>query len=208
MVSVTDEEVACSFCGKGTSEVRRLIKDPGVAICDGCVRVSYQIIEGLDGAPDTPAGEQAARDDVMAAITRAQQFAIDGDRDAARRAFADLWRQIGAEGDPLHRVTLAHYMADLQDDPSDELEWDLRALTAADSLSDDRAQRYHASLSVRGFYASLHLNLADDYAKLGRIGPAREQLERAEQAEADLPADGYGNLIRSGIARLRDRLAP
>jgi hypothetical protein len=208
MVSMTDAEIVCSFCGKGTSEVQRLIKGPGVAICDECVRVSYQIIEGLDGARDTAAGEQAAPDDVMAGITRAQQSALDGDRDAARRAFGELWRQIGAEGDPLHRVALAHYMADLQDDPSDELEWDLRALTAADALSDDRAQRYHASLSVRGFYASLHLNIADDYAKLGRIGAAREHLARAEQAEADLPADGYGNLIRSGIARLRDRLAP
>jgi tetratricopeptide (TPR) repeat protein len=162
----------------------------------------------LDGTPDTPAAEQAAPDDVMAAITRAQHFALDGDRDAARRAFEELWQQIAPEGDPLHRVTLAHYMADLQDDPSDELEWDLRALTAADPLTDERAQRYHASLSVRGFYASLHLNLADDYAKLGRIEPAREHLARAEQADADLPADGYGNLIRSGIARLRERLAP
>ena len=145
-------------------------------------------------------------DDVMAAIARAQQGAIEGDRAGARGAFGDLWERIGADGDPLHRVTLAHYMADVQDDPGDELEWDLRALAAADALTDERAQQYHATLAVRGFYPSLHLNLADDYARLGRPAEAHEHLVRAEQASADLPADGYGDLIRSGITALRERL--
>ncbi|MGW3068526.1 hypothetical protein ACWDA8_34880, partial [Streptomyces sp. NPDC001130] len=32
---------------------------------------------------------------------------------------------------PLHRCTLAHYLADTHDDPEDELAWDLRALSRA-----------------------------------------------------------------------------
>ncbi|MBO0870103.1 MAG: ClpX C4-type zinc finger protein [Micromonosporaceae bacterium] len=203
-----DGEIACSFCGKGTAEVRRLIKGPGVAICDGCVRACYGIIEGLDGAAGAPAaGLPESPDDVMVAITRAQQAALDGERARARQEFGALWARIGPDGDPLHRVMLAHYMADVQDDPNDELEWDRRALAAADSLTDERAQKYHATLAVREFYASLHANLAADYEKLGQLVQAGEQLTLAEGAAADLPAGGYGDLVRSEIAGLRSRLA-
>jgi hypothetical protein len=49
------------------------------------------------------------------------------EREAARRLFADLWEEIGAGGDALHRCALAHSMADVQDDVREELVWDLRA---------------------------------------------------------------------------------
>ena len=44
----------CSFCGKGHSEVRKLIAGPGVYICDSCINVCKSILdkeltEGLDG---------------------------------------------------------------------------------------------------------------------------------------------------------------
>lgn len=51
---------ACSFCGKGQEEVRRLINGPGVAICDECVEVCSDIlkndpsfVEDVVGVPDT-----------------------------------------------------------------------------------------------------------------------------------------------------------
>ena len=45
-----------------------------------------------------------------------------GERDAARRVLEALWEDIGGEdGDPLHRCAVAHAMADVQDDPADEL---------------------------------------------------------------------------------------
>jgi hypothetical protein len=199
--------LSCSFCAKGSSEVRRLIQGPNVAICDGCVRASYQILEEVDGPSDaTDPDPVVGSDDVMAAITRAQQAALSGERDEARQAFAAIWQQVGPEGDPLHRVTVAHYMADLQDDPSGELDWDLRALAAADSLTDERAQAYHSTLAVRGFYASLHLNVGSAYEKLGRVEDSRRHLTLAEQATPDLPAGGYGDLVRSGIDALRHRL--
>ena len=191
--------------------MRQLVRGPGVAICDACVRVAYEIVEQVEADEQGSAAGftegEAPTDEVMVAVGRAQAAALDGERDRARREFAELWERIGPEGDPLHRVTLAHYMADVQDDPHDELEWDRRALAAADSLTDERAKTYHASLAVRGFYASLHLNLGSDHEKLGQLDQAREQLARAELAQADLPPDGYGNLIRSGIAALHDRLA-
>jgi hypothetical protein len=49
-----------------------------------------------------------------------------GDREEARSRFTALWDEIGDEGDPLHHCTLAHFMADAQDDPEEELVWDLR----------------------------------------------------------------------------------
>ena len=138
-VEEVDKQALCSFCGKNSTEVGYLIKGPGVAICDECVRVCHQILEGLP--KDAPRDGGLASDDVMASITAAQQLALDGQRDQARQAFAGLWERIGPNGDPLHRVTLAHYMADVRDDPEEELAWDQRALAAADSLTDERAKQ-------------------------------------------------------------------
>jgi hypothetical protein len=68
-----------------------------------------------------------------------------GQREAARELFAQIWDDIGGEqGDPLHVCVLAHSMADVQDDVHQELMWDLRALTAADLITDDQvAQAGH-----------------------------------------------------------------
>ena len=130
-----------------------------------------------------------------------------GERDEARARLAAVWEEIGPAGDPFHRCTLAHFMADLQQDPREELAWDLRALDAADALSDARLQEHHAALELRSFYPSLHLNLAEDYRKLGDRERASEHLERAAACVEPLPDEGFANFIRMGIARLRERLA-
>lgn len=129
-----------------------------------------------------------------------------GDREAARRRLAELWEVIGPAGDPLHRVTLAHFMADVQDDPADELMWDLRALEAADELTDARAQAHHASLQVEAFYPSLHLNVAECYRKLGQRDLARQHIAEAEKRVAVLPHEGLGAMTRRAIARLAEAL--
>lgn len=152
-------------------------------------------------------GTDGATDPVMVRIGEAQQRALAGDRPGAVTLFSAAWAEIGGEqGDPLHVVSIAHYLADLQDDPARELEWDLRALRAADALTDERAQRYHGSLAVRGFYPSLHLNVAADHAKLGDRPAALRHLARAEAALSDLPGGEYGEVIRGGITRLRAEL--
>ncbi|MEV6796021.1 hypothetical protein AB0M87_29400 [Streptomyces sp. NPDC051320] len=130
-----------------------------------------------------------------------------GDREEARNRFGALWTEIAETGDALHRCTLAHYMADTQDDPEDELLWDLRALAAADTLDDKRVARHDSAVAVRGFYPSLHLNLAADYLKLRRSEAARDHLARARSATDALADDGYGNGIRAAIDRLEWRLA-
>ncbi len=151
--------------------------------------------------------EQAAPDAMMTRIGQVVMLHHGGDREEARGRFLDLWAEIGEDGDPLHRCTLAHYMADTQDDPSDELAWDLRALSAAEELSDGRLAEHHHSLAVRAFYPSLHLNLAADYVKLGHGEVARSHLRRARGAVGALGDDSYGDGIRAAIARLETRLA-
>lgn len=150
--------------------------------------------------------EQAAPDAMMTRIGQVIMLHHGGDREEARSRFLDLWAEIGEDGDPLHRCTLAHYMADTQDDPSDELAWDLRALSAAEELTDGRIAEHHESLAVRAFYPSLHLNLAADYVKLDRTEAARTHLRRARGAVGALGDDSYGDGVRAAIGRLELRL--
>ncbi|MDF3291686.1 MULTISPECIES: hypothetical protein [Streptomyces] len=130
-----------------------------------------------------------------------------GDREEARSRFATLWQEIAEDGSPLHRCTLAHYMADTQDDPEDELAWDLRALGAANEIDRDDVAWHGHVLSIRGFYPSLYLNLASDYHKLGRNDIARDYLGRAWQTSDALSDDAYGDGIRAALDRLELRLA-
>ncbi|MEV7319557.1 hypothetical protein [Streptomyces sp. NPDC093970] len=143
--------------------------------------------------------ERTAPDAVLTRIGQVVMLHHAGDREEARRRLLDLWTELGEHGEPLHRCTLAHYLADTQDDPSDELAWDLRALSAADEAE--------GAVGLRGFYPSLHLNLAADYVKLGRAEAARTHLRRARGAATALGDDGYGDGVRAAISRLELRLA-
>jgi hypothetical protein len=150
--------------------------------------------------------EQAAPDAMMTRIGQVVMLHHGGDREEARGRFLDLWGEIGEDGDPLHRCTLAHYLADTQDDPADELAWDLRALSAAEELTDGDVAERHRSVAVRVFYPSLHLNLAADYVKLGRSEAARSHLRHARGAAGALGNDRYGDGVRAAIGRLELRL--
>ena len=130
-----------------------------------------------------------------------------GQREAARELFAQIWDDIGGEqGDPLHVCVLAHSMADVQDDVRQELMWDLRALAAADQVTDERVAQAGVPLSVAGLYPSLHLNLSDCYRKLGDLGRAREHLRQARAGIGALGDDEYGQLIKGGLERLTEQL--
>jgi hypothetical protein len=198
------EGAACSFCGKGPADVGHLVAGPGVWICDGCVRVCAEILDGIEtgSRADVPAGTTGTPDPVMAEIARAQQVALGGDREAAAAAFTEIWARLGPEANRLHRVTLAHYAADVQAGPDDALDWDLRALAAADSVPAEDP----ASASLRGMYASLQVNVAARLHAVGRVEEARHHLAEARAAEPDLPPDGYGRLVRAEIERVRGLL--
>jgi hypothetical protein len=150
--------------------------------------------------------EQLSPDTTMDAITATVTLGRSGDTATARARLLEIWRGIGVAGDPLHRCTLAHYLADLHDDPAQALAWDIRALDAADALTDDRVQRHHASLQVAGFYPSLHLNLADNYRRLGSWDAAAEQLAAARERLDALSDDAYGAMIRAALDEVADAI--
>ncbi|WP_410566956.1 hypothetical protein [Amycolatopsis sp. cmx-4-61] len=139
-------------------------------------------------------------DDVMARVTAAVQRGQAGERASARAELAAMWAEVErGEGDDFHRCVIAHFMADLQDNPQDELRWDERALAAVDGVTDERAQEFHESLRVRGFMPSLYLSLADDHRRLGDADRAREYFGKAQATADALGDDAYGELVR-GIA--------
>ncbi|WP_432034767.1 hypothetical protein [Streptomyces cucumeris] len=151
-------------------------------------------------------------DAVLTRIGQAVMLHRGGDREEARNRLALLWRELGRDGAPFHRCALAHYMADTQDDPDDELIWDLLALGAADGLTGGRGadagagERRPGADEVRALYPSLHLNLAVDYVKLGREDAARGQLALARASAGALGEDPHGDGVRAAIARLSLRL--
>ncbi len=44
---IKEKKVRCSFCGKTQDQVARLISGPGVYICDTCVELCMDIVEGI-----------------------------------------------------------------------------------------------------------------------------------------------------------------
>ncbi|HLS76066.1 MAG TPA: hypothetical protein VK083_04645 [Nocardia sp.] len=152
-----------------------------------------------DIATSTAPQPHGAPDETMAAIADAVELGRQGDRETARTRLTGLWRTLGPSGDPLHRCSLAHYLADLQPDPAQSLAWNIRALDAAEALTDERAAAYHSGLAVAGFRPSLHLNLADDYRRLGSFDAARRELDAARAHLGALGQDAYGALIRTAL---------
>lgn len=145
-------------------------------------------------------------DAVLSAIGEAVTAGQSGDVERARQRLGSLWQEIGVAGDPLHRCTLAHHLADLYEDAARALAWDVRALDAADAVTDERLRRHHAGLRIAGFYPSLHLNLADDYRRLGSFEAAGEHVAAARRHLTALGDDGYGRLVRAAIAEVAEAI--
>jgi hypothetical protein len=74
-------------------------------------------------------------------------------------------------------------------------------------VTDERAAAAGAAGSVAAFYPSLHLNLGEDYRKLGDAAEARRHLDLGWRAAASLGDDPYGAMIRSGLDGLASRLS-
>lgn len=145
-------------------------------------------------------------DTTMEAITNAVTAGRSGDTTGAKQALLALWETIGAGGEPFHRCTLAHYLADLCADPAEALAWDGRALGAADTLTDTHVQAHHNDLRIAGFYPSLHLNLADDYRCLAAFDAAEAHIEAARAHVSSLADDAYGDLIRTAISEVAEAI--
>ena len=91
--------------------------------------------------------------DWNARLGQAIGLAGRGERDHAREVLTDLWNELtdaDDADDAVERCAVAHHLADVQDDPRDELSWDLRALAAADALTPEALNRAGATTRSPG----------------------------------------------------------
>lgn len=142
-------------------------------------------------------------DSVLEQVQLGIQLRYRGDPEAAREHFLGLWEDVGTAGDPLSRCAIAHQLADLQDDPADELAWDLLALAAADTVTEPLP----SSVPLAQLYPSLHLNLGESYRKLGRPADARAHLARAEEAANAFEDESVRDAFRQLVDGSRKKLA-
>ena len=90
----------------------------------------------------------------------------------------------------------AHYLARVQPDTRSTLEWNERALSHARRCPPEQ---------VRGFMPSLHLNLGKSYEDTGDLARAAASYAHAAACLDALDDDGYGALVRRGVAAGLDR---
>jgi hypothetical protein len=106
----------------------------------------------------------------------------------AHALFRQAWY---AATDDYDACVAAHYLARHQSTPEDTLRWNKECLDRADRVGDDR---------VRGFYPSLHLNMARAHAELGDQDQARVHYRRTAECLDDAPPGPYREGIRFAAA--------
>jgi tetratricopeptide (TPR) repeat protein len=112
----------------------------------------------------------------------------EGKIEEAQQLFQQAW---DVATNDFEAFTAAHYLARNQEDPNDNLKWNLEALTRANAINDD---------SFKGHYPSLYLNVAKSYETLGNNEEAARHYQLAADSAQYLPAGKYADMIRSGIS--------
>ncbi len=105
----------------------------------------------------------------------------------ARTLFLQAWNE---STNDFEKFTAAHYVARHQTSIEDKLNWDKTALEFALKVDDD---------NIAISYPSLYLNIAKCYEELKDFDNARKNYQAALSYENNLPDDGYGQMIKSGI---------
>jgi hypothetical protein len=118
-----------------------------------------------------------------------------GDHELARGFFVQAWE---IADDDYEACVAAHYLARHQLNPKETLRWNQESLRLAEAVGNDR---------VRDFFPSLLLNVGRSYEVLGNIVEVRRYYDLAAVRVETLPSDQYGNMVRNGIARGRQRVA-
>lgn len=121
-------------------------------------------------------------------------MACDGTREEALLLFEKAWN---SRQDDYDSALAAHYLARFQPTPLLTLEWNRRAVTHCERVTDERAAE---------ILPSLYLNLADSLLTVGRNEEARTIAARAAESLPTLPANGYRDFVAHGIARLHGKL--
>jgi ATP-dependent Clp protease ATP-binding subunit ClpX len=99
-------QVRCSFCGKPSSEVEKLIAGPGVYICNECVGLCSEIMQAEQGEPSPlagrlPAGEELTDEQILDLLPRIAAVGDQAEANLQRlvtivRERRVTWARIGA----------------------------------------------------------------------------------------------------------------
>jgi rifampin ADP-ribosylating transferase len=111
-----------------------------------------------------------------------------GREDEAMNLFIRAWDESSTD---FEKFTSAHYVARHQKTITEKLIWDETALTHALNINDG---------SLDSSLPSLLLNIAKCHEDLNNFELARVFYLRAHSYISSLPDDGYGKMIKSGIA--------
>jgi|ERR1700743_1453466 len=112
----------------------------------------------------------------------------EGKIEEARQLFQQAW---DTATNNFEAFTAAHYLARNQEDPNDNLKWNLEALNRANAINDD---------SFKGHYPSLYLNVAKSYETLRNNEEAARHYQLAADSCKHLPDGKYADMIKSGIS--------
>jgi hypothetical protein len=106
-MTVTKERrhvAACSFCFKSNTDVESLVAGPGVFICDTCVALAQQLIDGKAGPDPVPLAPSEKMEDVdellrelpqvVRAGSQVEHYLAEGVRRA--RELGATWARVGA----------------------------------------------------------------------------------------------------------------
>ena len=117
-----------------------------------------------------------------------------GKADEASGLFLQAWSQSTSD---FEKFTSAHYVARHQKTTAEKLHWDETALQFALNINDE---------TIKATYPSLYLNIAKCYEDINDKINARKNYMLASSFIHALSNDGYGNMIRAGIANGLERV--
>ncbi len=129
-----------------------------------------------------------ANNRIVKLCAEGMQAEMDGRLEDARKLFERAWN---VRRNDYEACIAAHFLARHQASSEDTLRWNEEAL--------ERADRADVEL-VRGFYASLYLNLGHSHEQLGNAELARSSYEIAENHLVAVPDGTYKDIVSKGIA--------
>jgi tetratricopeptide (TPR) repeat protein len=125
---------------------------------------------------------------IIKLCARGMEMEGAGQPDEALKIFQQAWDEATNN---LEKFSAAHYVARHQNSVAGKLKWDQTALQLALEIKDE---------AIKGAYPSLYLNIAKCYEDLNDFDNAKQNYELALSYAGFLHEDGYGNMIKTGIA--------
>lgn len=141
----------------------------------------------------------------MSGIMKAVALVERGERELARTMLLQLWDDLGQAGTPRQRCTIAHFLADTEEDAEAELAWDILALEAATGAAPEQGSDA-LTPELMSFLPSLHLNVGDAYRRVGKTECALAHAHFGLERICALPAGGYRDMVKGGLERLKTKL--